>query len=268
MTNHGKALFLTAVLASLAGCASTQASGAGEAGPHHAAHWGYASTVGPELWKTLHGNEQCGGAEQSPIALAAESAHRVPQLPFPELSYRDTPVKMLNNGHSVEFEYEEGSTARLGTETYRLKQFHFHVSSEHMLEGHHLPSEVHLVHVDGSGAPKLVVGILIQEGAHNAALDVAFKDLPEHKGDLKQPPGAMINAKELLPANTDTFFSYGGSLTTPPCTQGIKWFVMASPIEMDEEQLRAYAALPHLNPTNRPVQPIHERRVLMRAPEK
>jgi carbonic anhydrase len=223
--------------------------------------WSYTGTFGPEQWSQLPGYGLCAtGQRQTPIPLW--SLNQLPlDLSAPSFSYGFTPVRMSNNGHTVEFAYEPGSTIRsLGT-TYRLAQFHFHTPSEHTLDGVSYPLELHMVHVDENGGPALVVGVFIKRGAENQALSTAFRNLPQNEGDVSQPLGVVINAESLLPRNR-THFLYPGSLTTPPCTEGIRWYVMRTPIEMSDAQIAAYQSLPKLNPSARPLQPVNGRTIL------
>jgi carbonic anhydrase len=223
--------------------------------------WSYTGTFGPEQWGTMAGNGLCStGQQQTPIPLW--SLTNLPlDLLAPSFDYRFTPVNMVNNGHTVQFNYEPGSTIRVNGTNYRLAQFHFHTPSEHTLDAVSYPLELHLVHVDANGAPAVVVGIFIKRGAENQALATAFRNLPQNKGDVSQPLGAVINASTLLPRNR-THFQYPGSLTTPPCTEGIRWYVMRTPIEMSDAQIGAYQSLPQLNPSARPLQPVNGRTIL------
>ncbi|RYZ41839.1 MAG: carbonic anhydrase family protein [Myxococcaceae bacterium] len=227
-------------------------------------HWGYDQSLSPEHWAELPGDALCGqGAMQSPIALVtAGAAH--PQMSVPVFHYATSHVRMTNTGHTVQFTYDAGSTVRVGANEYKLAQFHFHTPSEHTKDGVEYPLEMHLVHTDANGTPALVVGVLIQEGALNAALFTAFRNLPRHAGEQSNPVGALINASALLPRDR-AFFQYAGSLTTPPCTQGLQWYVMKNPIEMSDAQIAAIERLPHLNPNNRPLQPLHGRTVSVHA---
>ncbi|MCP3144414.1 carbonic anhydrase [Pyxidicoccus xibeiensis] len=225
-------------------------------------HYGYADTVSPEHWGELPGDAMCAtGQQQSPIALVTANAVQQPTA-VPAFHYHTSHVHMANTGHTVEFAYDVGSTVTLGANEYKLKQFHFHTPSEHTKNGVQYPLELHLVHTDVNGNAALVVGVLIQTGATNAALFNAFQHLPKHQGEASAPVGALINASALLPHNK-SFFHYAGSLTTPPCSEGLKWYVMKHPIEMSDAQIAAYQRLAHLNPGNRPVQPLHGRTVTL-----
>jgi carbonic anhydrase len=170
---------------------------------------------------------------------------------------------MLNNGHTVQMTYDGGSTLGTvtGRDTWRLAQFHFHAPSEHTVDGASYPMEIHLVHIDPAGKPVAVVGLFIKAGREHAGLARAFHALPAKSGDKVAPAGATIDALSLLPADK-AFFTYAGSLTTPPCTEGVTWYVLKTPIEMSAAQIGAFTRLEHLGHTNRPLQSLGSR-VLM-----
>ncbi|NMO14771.1 carbonic anhydrase family protein [Pyxidicoccus fallax] len=224
-------------------------------------YWGYSDAVGPGHWGDLPGATTCAtGQEETPIALETASATPDTQ-PAPVFNYRPTRVRMVNTGHTVEFQYDPGSSLRVNGREYTLAQFHFHTPSEHTEDGKRFPLEMHLVHKDPSGAIA-VVGVFIKQGEHNRTLSKAFSHLPWEEGDHSEPAGATLNASSLLPKER-TYFTYHGSLTTPPCTEGVEWFVMTRPIEMADAQIAAFQRLPHLNPSNRPLQRINGRTVYL-----
>jgi carbonic anhydrase len=230
-------------------------------------HWAYedhGDEVGPAKWGTLPGDETCAsGRQQAPIALAAGAAKPL-DLPNLVFAYKPSRLSMTNNGHTVQMTYDAGSTlGRTGSAaTATLAQFHFHAPSEHTADGESYPMEMHLVHVDAAGKAVAVVGVFIKAGAEQAGLAKAFQALPARSGDTSAPAGATIDARALLPADR-TFFTYPGSLTTPPCTEGITWYVLKTPIEVSPAQIRAFTTLEHLGHTNRPVQSLRGRVVLM-----
>jgi carbonic anhydrase len=230
-------------------------------------HWGYedsAESVGPAKWGTLPGDEVCGtGKQQTPINLVTGAA-KPQDLPNLVFSYKPSSLAMTNNGHTVQMTYGPGSTlGRVGSsETLTLAQFHFHDPSEHTVDGVSYPMEVHLVHVDAAGKPAAVLGVFIKSGKENAGLARAFQGLPAHAGEQSAPAGATVDAHVLLPAD-QTFFTYPGSLTTPPCTEGLTWYVFKTPIEMSPAQIGAFTKLEHLQHTNRPIQNLGARTVLI-----
>jgi carbonic anhydrase len=247
-----------------------QAAAAHEAA--HEKHWAYEdglAEIGPAHWGELAGNAPCStGQRQSPIALttAGGTAAAPAAEPHESFSYKPSRISLVNNGHTVQQSYDNGSSlSEGGGVTYSLAQFHFHSPSEHTLNGQSFPLEIHLVHLDSSGKPALVVGLLVKEGRENPALDAVFANLPKMRGQKSEPAGGVtVDAAALLPGDR-AHFAYDGSLTTPPCSEGIRWRVMRQPIEMSAAQISAYRSLPHLGHTNRPVQPTRGRAVTLIA---
>jgi carbonic anhydrase len=226
---------------------------AAKAESHTGPHWSYAGDTGPAQWGELNAEYAAcaGGKQQSPINLQGQKDEDLTNIVF---NYKPTEVEILNNGHTVEVEYAPGSTIEVNGKTYELKQFHFHSPSEHLLNGKVYAVEMHLVHkaADGSVA---VVGVFMDEGAENAA----FKPVWDHLPAKEQPAtdaGVEINAANLLPAEQMTF-RYAGSLTTPPCTEGVNWFVMAAPVTVSKTQVDAFQKI--FNGNARPVQLLNDR---------
>lgn len=226
--------------------------------------WGYIDSVGPSHWGELPGADACSmGQHETPIPLVSALAE--PQNgPAPSFYYRTSRVKMRHTGHTVEFAYDTGSEVRVGTKHYMLKSFHFHTPSEHVVDGMRHPMELHIVHESPDGE-HLVVGVFMKVGMTNAALFQAFQNLPWTVNDEHAPRGALINVSNLLPRKT-SYFQYRGSLTTPPCTEGVEWYVMRHPVELADAQIAAFQRLPYINPNNRPLQPINGRVIYLRDP--
>ena len=246
---------------------STEAVGGGGTPGFQTKHWAYENhgdEVGPAKWGTLPGNAVCGtGRQQTPINLTAGVA-KPQDLPNLIFGYQPSSLSMTNNGHTVQMTYGAGSTlGRTGSAaTSALAQFHFHAPSEHTVDGASYPMEAHLVHVNAAGKPDVVVGVFIKPGRENAGLAKAFQALPVKSGETIAPAGATIDARALLP-DDKTFFTYVGSLTTPPCTEGITWYVLKTPTEMSPAQIGAFTKLEHLGHTNRPIQSVGGRVVLV-----
>jgi carbonic anhydrase len=161
----------------------------------------------------------------------------------------------LNNGHTVQVNYDPGSYIELDNTRYDLIQFHYHAPSEHTIDGESFPAELHLVH-RSADSTLAVVGILLKEGTENAAYQPFIGNLPTEKTDPKNV-GVTINAIDLLPS-IGTTFRYNGSLTTPPCTEGVSWLLMTIPVGLSAQQLAALDSL-FEGGNNRPVQPLHDR---------
>ncbi|MGB0720475.1 MAG: carbonic anhydrase, partial [Bdellovibrionales bacterium] len=214
------------------------------------AHWDYTNLGGAAGWG--HVDEAFGvcdtGAAQSPINI--DKFMQTDLAPL-ALAYQDAPLVVGNNGHSVQADYAAGSTLTLDGKAYTLKQLHFHTPSEHYIDGAPYPMEVHLVHAADDGA-LAVIGVMIKVGAHNPVIEGIWQNVPP-AGDVKTVEGVAYNAADLLPGDK-SYYSYEGSLTTPPCSEGVTWFVMKSPIELSMEQLKAFQSVFPVNA--RPIQPL------------
>lgn len=221
------------------------------------AHWGYSGVVGPEYWGTL--SEKfitcSGGKNQSPINLTGMIKS---QLPLLEINYQAGGMEILNNGHTIQVNYMPGNTLSIGEHVYELKQFHFHTPSENTIEGESFPMEAHFVHADKDG--KLaVVALLFELGGENEELEKAWPLMPENVGEKRALP-TKVDARALLPRNYDYYY-FNGSLTTPPCSEGVRWFVMKNFVTASKAQIDKFSHTVH-HPNNRPVQPLNARRVL------
>jgi carbonic anhydrase len=229
--------------------------------------WHYEGAQGPANWGMLSPKfAVCAdGRSQSPIdianAVAASEALALKTALEPgtlRIAHHEHVADGINNGHTIQINYEGGDELIIGNETYALVQYHFHNQSEHTVKGRHYPMEMHLVHKAASG--KLaVIGVFIEEGAHNAAFDPIWSNLPKQKGVETHYPHVNVDVDQLLPANRASY-RYDGSLTTPPCSEGVRWLVMTTPIQLSSEQIKAFTAIIHDN--NRPTQPLNGRRVL------
>jgi len=232
--------------------------------------WHYEGAEGPAAWGTLSPKfAACGeGTSQSPVDIADTVAGtealelRTNLMPGQlRIAHHEHVADGINNGHTIQINYEGGDELTIGNDTYALVQYHFHNQSEHTVKGRHYPMEMHLVHKAASG--KLaVVGVFIEEGAHNAAFDPIWNNLPKQKGVETHYPSVNVDVDKLLPASRASY-RYDGSLTTPPCSEGVRWIVMTTPIQLSADQIKAFTAIIHDN--NRPTQPLNGRPVLTEA---
>lgn len=233
----------------LAGCSCCVAPALSQAADHAATNWSYEGATGPAHWGELSPDfKTCSlGQQQTPIDLTSAMKPDVGIT----IDYRAFPLRLANNGHTIQATLggESRCSITLDRARYDLAQFHFHHPSEHLLDGVAFDMEAHLVHATPKGN-LAVVGIFMKAGAHNAALDVIFNHLPLNAGSDVLASHSFDPAV-LLPANRSAF-RYTGSLTTPPCTEGLAWTVFREPIEVSSEQIRRFALL---FPNNaRPVQ--------------
>jgi len=223
-----------------------------------AAHWSYGGSTGPKHWGDLSPDYALAktGQHQSPVNIVTTKVVQADQAAL-VVSYQDTSLEILNNGHTLEDEYHNGGTLTVDGHEYKLSQFHFHSPSEHTLDGKHAPLELHLVHKDAAG--KLaVIGVLIQLGPAQPELAVLWQHLPTKPGRKEEVEGVQVNASRLLPASLASY-RYSGSLTTPPCSEDVAWFVLQQPITASAGQIAAFRKV--ITKNNRPTQPLHDRTI-------
>lgn len=219
-------------------------------------HWSYEGHEGPEYWGSLSEDfSACSaGRMQSPIDVSGTAAGGGGDVAF---DYHDTALALVNNGHTVQVNVGGDSTATLAGRRYTLLQFHFHSPSEHTVDGRHYDLEAHFVHRNEEG--KLaVVGVFMEASGANGALQAIWDHMPAEEGETSVA-GVSVNAASLLPASHG-FTTYAGSLTTPPCTEGVSWFVMKEPVAVSAAQVEAFRAIMPAN--NRPTQPLNGRMTL------
>jgi len=230
---------------------------AGSSMASEAVHWGYSGHGGPENWAELNpAYEMCGkGVNQSPINLTDFVESELPPITF---HYSGLATEVVNNGHSIQANYTAGSTIEIDGKTFELKQFHFHSPSENTINGESFPMEAHFVHAaqDGSLA---VIAVMFKIGDENEGISKLWKQMPAKAGE-KVAMASQVKADDVLPQDRD-YYRFNGSLTTPPCTEGVLWMVMKQPMTVSQEQVDAFTHVMH-HPNNRPVQSVHARPVL------
>jgi carbonic anhydrase len=223
------------------------------AGP---AHWEYSGEAGPANWAKLSPEySACGGRNQSPINLTGFIHAKLKPIVF---HYVGGGSEILNNGHTVQVTALPGSSISIDGIQFELTQFHFHAPSENLVNGRSFPMEAHLVHADRDGN-LAVVAVMVGEGKANKALEEAWAQMPEKEGD-KVSLSSAISPLGILPRKRD-YYRFNGSLTTPPCSEGVRWLVMKDPISASKEQIEEFTHVTH-HPNNRPVQPVNARPVL------
>jgi carbonic anhydrase len=233
----------------------------------HAAHWGYESDNGPASWGSMNADWAlcASGEEQSPIDLGRSTEKALPAMRIDALSARQLTlvnqagvVEELDNGHTIQVNVPVPNALTVGDKPYSLRQFHFHSPSEHTVDGKHYPMEIHFVNEadDGSLA---VVGVFVEEGEANGAIDALWANLPDAPGTEVQAtmPDGLV--RSLVSGVEDGVFHYTGSLTTPPCSEGVSWFVKRTPARLSRSQIAKFQALYDHN--NRPTQPLNGREV-------
>jgi len=234
---------------------SAQASGPAAAPAAASGGFTYNGDTGPGFWADLDpANVACRlGASQSPINIDHVKIDR--HLRPLKLALQATPIALVNNGHAIEEEIESPNTLTLNGDVYTSAQFHFHTLSEHAIDGQRGAMELHAVFVDPTGRVA-VVGMLFKIGHKNAFLDELMSaGLPTHTGD-KVTSEVEVSLADAL-TNTSKYYTYAGSLTTPPCSQGVTWFVLKGEAQMSAAQFQAFEDI--LGNDFRPLQPINGR---------
>jgi carbonic anhydrase len=215
-------------------------------------HWSYEGAHGPAHW----GDACSTGSQQSPIDIGETIRAQLPPLRIAWSRKADT---IENNGHTIQVNFGEGSSLTVGNEQFALLQFHFHRPSEHRLAGKSYAMEVHFVHRHAAG--KLaVVGVLMTAGRANPAFNKVVATMPAKEGPAV-PADPGIDPNRLLPARRG-YYRYEGSLTTPPCSETVDWFLLTQPMPVAEADIDAFARLYAMNA--RPVQKL-ERRFVLRS---
>jgi carbonic anhydrase len=249
---------------SLAACSGKETVSGGHR-DGHATHWGYEADNGPGRWGSMNPEwALCAeGSEQSPIDLAGATEAELPEAEIHTPG--DQEVEMLNqegvlgaldNGHTIQVNSRTGETLTVGHETFALVQFHFHAPSEHTVDGQHFPMEMHFVHQARDGA-LAVLGVLIEEGAENPGITPLWEQLSAAPGKETTVRIPADFADHIFPEDATGIFHYDGSLTTPPCSEGVEWYIRRTPTQFSKDQIAAFTAVYDHN--NRPVQPLNAR---------
>ena len=222
--------------------------------PHAAPHWSYGGSTGPGHWGDLESDYAVckTGTLQSPIDIHKADRTNLPTLEF---DYHDVPLTIVNNGHTIQVDYAPGSFVRVDGRQYQLVQFHFHHPSEEKVDGHAYDMVAHLVHKDAEGH-LAVVAVLLAKGQANPLVQTLWDHVPRQVAHEDTLPDLRVNAADLLPKHLG-YFEFDGSLTTPPCTEGVRWIVLRESQAISPSEIAAFANLYHNNA--RPTQPSNGR---------
>jgi len=233
----------------LADCAAEKESKGHKKG--HSVHWDYAGEMGPENW----GDEfpTCGkGTKQSPLNITGPFEKSKDVL---VVNYKEGPLKILNNGHTIQVNVEPGSTLKINKDVYNLLQFHFHRPSEEQVDGKPMAMVAHFVHKNADG--KLaVLGVLLNDGKDNAAIQTLWNNAPKAEGPEVVVDKMKFDPSSLVPTAL-THYSYEGSLTTPPCTEGVNFYILKTPVDIGKKQVVDFP----FKRNARPVQPLNGRKI-------
>ena len=239
-----------------------------------AQEFGYHGDIGPEAveWCNLSPSYGacCEGQEQSPINIVTSDARFEKTLSKLKFHFRGGPTSLnvVNNGHSVQANVAEGAGSLVVEGgIFNLLQFHFHTPSEHTVNGQHAPIEMHLVHKTVDGAHTAVVSVLVESGKEAKELQAIWNVLPDEENEQVTVNSFLLH--KILPSGNGASYRYVGSLTTPPCSEGVFWIIMADPITMSPEQISQFQAVfsgeefPQGNA--RPTQPLLGREIITDA---
>jgi len=240
------------ILSSLSLCAFLYASGT--------THWGYTGHEAPEFWGDLDPKfAMCKlGKNQSPIDINKNNLIATQGLEAIEFIYHADATEVINNGHAIQVNVDSHSSINIDGKHFVLKQFHFHSPSENTINGRSFPLEAHFVHVANDGS-LAVIAVLYELGDENPALKKIFTSMPKEHNH-SQPLKLLANEIEALLPKERSYYRFSGSLTTPPCSEGVRWMVLKSYQTMSKEQLKQFTEV--IKDNNRPVQPINARKVL------
>lgn len=222
--------------------------------PPHTPHWTYTGDTGADKWGTLGAEfATCGtGQRQSPIDIRHTVRADLPPIQF---AYKPVPLSIVDNGHTIKVDTPGAGNITVNGESFELIQFHFHKPSEEKINGKAYDMVVHLVHQSKEG--KLaVVGVLMEAGKEQALIRTLWTHLPLEPDKPANYPEVKIDPAQLLP-KTRTYYTFMGSLTTPPCTEGVLWMVMKTPLQVSKEQLAGFGTIYKSNV--RPIQAVNNR---------
>lgn len=223
------------------------------------AHWAYQRNHGPSHWGAFSSGLCSAGNQQSPINVEMKNVRPLKSNASDlRVSYGASALNLKNNGHTIQVDIIDDATMTFKNNEYRLAQFHFHTPSEHLINHRPYPMEMHLVNRDKNGQ-LLVLGIMIKEGDRNKAFEALWGHLPTTEGqEVALDEDAAPNLNSLLPRTSHHLF-YKGSLTTPPCTEGVQWVLFEQHIELSEFQIHQFRKL--FSDNHRPAQPVNEREI-------
>ncbi len=243
-----------AAVAGHAGGAAPAAGGKAHGGGE--AHWAYEGDTGPQAWGKLKPdfNTCATGKRQSPIHIEAGNTLQGPAEPV-QFAYTPSNGTVVNNGHTIQVDVQGENTITVRGSSYRLLQFHFHTPSEEQINSKRYPMVAHLVHKNDEGQ-LAVVAVLLDEGAASPFIDKVWTYMPLDANDRVGMPQGLLNLAELLPTD-QRYYQFMGSLTTPPCSEGVLWMVLKQPVTISKGQYRLFS---QLYPNNaRPVQAVNGR---------
>ncbi|WP_019673261.1 carbonic anhydrase [Psychrobacter lutiphocae] len=245
------AILTVSVALALSACSTVQPDST------QSASWSYTGETAPQYWGNIEGYEVCKtGQEQSPVNITKVEAS---SLAAPKIQFKNSDMKVVDNGHTIVYTpTKSNNITTINGETYTLQQFHYHTPSEHQFSGTYYPGELHFVHANADG-DLAVVGVMLNPSAATDQLTSLVTSSEAASRTGKEALAENININALIPANS-AFYHYDGSLTTPPCSEKVDWYVVDTPLSVSEKDLGVLKVLYPNN--NRPVQPLGHRKIV------
>ena len=223
--------------------------------------WSYTGSTGPTKWGALSKEfKECKAGEeskQSPIDIPDAKA-RKGDLAGLLFNYKPVSLKVIDTGHSIQVNYAPGSFVSIEGKHYELQQIHFHKPAEEKIDGKGHEMDAHLVH-KGPDGKLMVIAVLMDTGKENKFIKSVWDSMPKEKGKEMSVDAVKINAVDLLP-NDKGYYTYAGSLTTPPCSEQVTWYVLKSPVQVSADQIARFGRIYPMNA--RPIQPYNDRDVM------
>ena len=256
MRNKMKVIFITASLFFTAG--NCLASESHEKDANTDLHWTYEGDTGPNSWGALKAEFGlcASGKQQSPVNITEAYALELDPLKF---EYKASKTAIQNNGHTIQLNYDSGSFLQVGNDRYQLLQFHFHTPSEEAIGGQRYPMVAHLVHKNEAGQLAVIALLINQGSTDNPILKKLWEKLPTNTNETRNYATVTYNIADLLPQNR-SYWTLMGSLTTPPCSEGVRWLVLKNPLYISAKQIARFKKEFPMNA--RPLQALQQRIVI------
>ncbi|MBM5570525.1 MULTISPECIES: carbonic anhydrase [Deefgea] len=225
---------------------------------HDPSHWSYEGETGPSNWGSMKAEfGLCStGKQQSPVNITEAYAQDLDPLQF---QYQESKTSIQNNGHTIQLNYDPGSYLIVGTDRYQLLQFHFHTPSEEAIGGQRYPMVAHLVHKNDAGQLAVVALLINQGSSDNEIIQKFWEKMPSNHNETRGYDQIKYNVSDLLP-NNRSYWTLMGSLTTPPCSEGVRWLILKNPLQISAKQIARFKKEFPMNA--RPIQSLQQRAVL------
>lgn len=225
---------------------------------HDTSHWSYEGTTGPVNWGKLKSEfALCSsGKQQSPVNITQTYASDLDPLRF---QYKDSKTNIQNNGHTIQLNYDPGSYLMIGNDRYQLLQFHFHTPSEEAIGGERYPMVAHLVHKNDAGQLAVVALLINQGNKDNKIIQTIWDKMPTNHNESRGYDQLIFNVNDLLPMKLN-YWTLMGSLTTPPCSEGVRWIILKEPLQISAKQIARFKKEFPMNA--RPIQALEQRAIL------